>query len=93
MWHKYFSIAVLIYNTPYKASFGCESSRAFHGRIPYNVLDLKMGLCPQKNPSPDSQIAAQDVLEQTEMIFQDVRKNAMQAYIKYKAYNDEKANT
>ena len=38
----------------------------------------------EKTPSPDWQIA-QDVLEQTEMIFQDVRKNAMQAYIKYKA--------
>ena len=35
---------------------------------------------------------AQVVLEQTEIIFQDVRKNAMQAYIKYKAYYDKKAN-
>ena len=26
------------------------------------------------------------------MIYQDVRRNAMQAYIKYKAYYDEKAN-
>ena len=32
------------------------------------------------------------MLEQTEIIFQDVRKNAMQAYIKYKAYYDEKAD-
>ena len=32
-----------------------------------------MGIRPKKNPSPDSQIA-QDVLEQMEMIFQDVRK-------------------
>ena len=63
----------------------------FHGRIPYNILDLKLGILPQKIPSLDSQIA-QDVLEQTEMIFQDVQKNAMQAYIKYKAYYDEKAN-
>ena len=50
-----------------------------------------MGIRPQKIPSPDSQIA-QNVLEQTETIFQDVRKNAMQAYIKYKAYSDKKAN-
>ena len=35
---------------------------------------------------------AQDVLEQTEMIFQGVRKNPMQAYIKYKAYYDKKSN-
>ena len=43
-----------------------------------------MGIRPQKFHSPDSEIA-QDVLEQTETIFQDVRRNAMQAYIKYKA--------
>ena len=83
-WHKYVSIAVLNYNKSYHASIGCEPSRVFHGRIPYSIFDLKMGVRPQKNPSPDSQIA-QDVLEQTEIIFQDVRKNAMQAYIKYKA--------
>ena len=46
-----------------------------------------MSIRPQKNPSPDSQIA-QDVLGQTEMIFQNIRKNAMQA--KYKAYYDKK---
>ena len=32
------------------------------------------------------------MLEQTEIIFQDVRKNAMQAYIKYNAYYDEKTD-
>ena len=50
-----------------------------------------MGTRPQQQPIPTSQIA-QDVLDQTEMIHQDVRKNAMQAYIKYKAYYDKKAN-
>ena len=91
LWHKYVSIAVLNYNTSFHASIGCEPSRVFHGRIPYNILDLKMGIRPQKIPPPDSQVA-QDVLEQTETIFQDIRKNAMQAYIKYKAYYNRKAN-
>ena len=50
-----------------------------------------MGIRQQKTSSPDSEIA-QDVLENTEAIFQDVRENAMQAYIKYKAYFDKKAN-
>ena len=35
------------------------------------MLDFKLGLRPQKSPSPGSQIA-QDVLEQTEMISQDI---------------------
>ena len=91
LWHKYVSIAVLNYNTSYHASIGCEPSRVFHGRIPYNILDLKIGIRPQVIPPPNSQIA-QDMLEQTETIFQDVRKNTMQAYIKYKAYYDKKAN-
>ena len=91
LWHKYVSIAVLNYNTSYHVCIGCEPCRIFHGRIPYIIPDKKMGIRPQKIPSPDSQIA-QDVLEQTEKIFRDVRKNAMQAYIKYKAYYDKKAN-
>ena len=85
LWHKYINIAVLNYNTSYHTSIGCEPSRVFHGRIPYNVLDLKLGIRPQQPPIPTSQIA-QEIFEQTEMIHQGVRKNIMQAYIKYKAY-------
>ena len=91
LWHKYVNIAVLNYNTSYHTSIGCEPSRDLHGRIPYNVLDLKLGVRPQQQPIPTSHIA-QDFLDQTEMIRQDVRKNTMQAYIKYKAYYDKKAN-
>ena len=82
---------MLNYNTSYHTSIGCEPSRVFHGRIPYNVLDLQLGIRPQQQPIPTSQIV-QDILDQTEMIHQDVRKNTMQAYIKYKAYYDKKAN-
>ena len=91
LWQKYISIAVLNYNTSYHSSIGCEPSRVFHGRIPYKILDLELGIRPQKIPAPDSEMA-QDVLEQTETIFQDARRNAMQAYLKYKAYYDKKAN-
>ena len=90
LWHKYISIAVLNYNTSYHSSIGCEPSREFHGRIPYNSLYLKMRIRPQKISFSGSQ-SAQDVLQQTEMIFIDVRRNAMEAYIKYKAYYDKKS--
>ena len=89
MWHKYVNIAVFKYNTSYHTSIGCEPSRVFHGRVPHNGLDLKMGIRPQRILTPNSQVA-EDVLKQTEMIFHDVRKNTMQAYIKYKAYYDKK---
>ena len=91
LWHKYISVAVLNYNTSYHSCIGCEPSRVFHERAPYKILDFKMGIRPQKTPSPDLDVA-QDVLEKTEMIFQDVRRNAMQAYIKDKACYDKKAN-
>ena len=84
LWHKHISIAFLNYNTSYHSSIGCEPKRVFHGRIPYIILDLKLGIRSKKIPCPDSK-SPQDVLEQTEMIFQDVPTNDMQAYIKYKA--------
>ena len=62
LWHKNNNIAVLNYNTSYQTSIGCEPSRVFHGRIPYNVLDLKLGIRLQQQPIPTSQIA-QEVLE------------------------------
>ena len=62
LWHKYINIAVLIYNTSYHTSIGCEPSRVFHGRNPYNLLDIKLGVRPQQQPIRTSQIA-QEVLE------------------------------
>ena len=91
LWHKYISIAVLNYNTSYHSNIGCEPSRVFQGRIPYIIFDLKMGIRRQKIPSPDSEIA-KNVLEQTETIFQNVPRSAMQDCIKYKAYYDKEAN-
>ena len=64
---------------------------SFTAEFPYNVLDLKLGIRPQQKSFPTSQIA-QEVLEKTEMIHQDVRKIIMRAYIKYKAYYGKKAN-
>ena len=57
LWHKYINIAVLNYNTSYHTSIGCEPSRVFHGRVPYNILDIKLGIRPQHQPIPTSQIA------------------------------------
>ena len=47
MWHKYVQIAVMNYNTRYHESLGCEPTTVFHGRIPYNILDIKLGLKPE----------------------------------------------
>ena len=91
LWHKYVNIVVLNYNTSYHTCFDYETSRVFHGRIPYNILDLNLGIRPEQQPIPTSQFA-QNVLDHTEMIHQDLRKKAMQAYIKYEAYYNKKAD-
>ena len=83
IWRKYVNTAVLNYNTCYHASFGCKPGTVFHGRVPYNVLGLKMGVRLQKMPTPNSQFA-KDSLEQIVKVSQDGLKNAMQAFIRYK---------
>ena len=47
-WHKFLPLAVLNHNTTYHATLGCEPTRVFHGRIPHNILDFKLGI----NPNP-----------------------------------------
>ena len=85
MWLKYVNIAVLNYNTFYHTSIGCEPRRVFLGRLPYTVPDFKKGIRVQKTSIPSSK-TAEDVLRLLEILFQDVRKNTMQAYINYNAY-------
>ena len=46
-WHKFVQIAVMNYNTTYHETLGCEPSTVFQGRIPYNVLDLKLSIKPK----------------------------------------------
>ena len=55
LWHKYLPLAVLNYNKTYHATLGCEPSRMFHGRIPYNNSDHKLGLNhnPKVHPTTD----------------------------------------
>ena len=63
----------------------------FLGRNTHRVLDFKKGIRPQQTPIPTSQIA-QHILDQTVVIYKDVRKDAMQAYITDKVHYDKKAN-
>ena len=91
MWHKYVQIAVMNYNTTYHETLGCEPSTVFHGRIPYNVLDLKLGIRPKWKTTTNS-----DMLEQLQKQIDEVRAtakdNIMLSYLKYKKYYDSKAS-
>ena len=54
MWHKNVQIAVMNYSTTYHKTLGCEPSTVSNGRIPYNVLDLKLGVKPKCKATPNS---------------------------------------
>ena len=89
-WHKYLPLAVLNYNTTYHSSIGCEPSKVFHGRIPYNVLDHKLGNNPNKIFLPTTEFA-EEVQQRTQILIDQTKKNIMQSYLKYKDYYDRKA--
>ena len=91
MWHKYVQIAVMNYNTTYHETLGCEPSTVFHGRIPYNVLDLKLGIKPKWKTTPNSDIAEQ-IQKQIDEVRATAKDNIMLSYLKYKKYYDRKAS-
>ena len=89
-WHKYLPIAILNYNTTYHSSIDCEPSRVFHGRVPHNTLDHKIGLRFNPNIAPTTDFA-EELLRRTKILYDKTKKNVMQSYIKYKKYYDKKA--
>ena len=89
-WHKYLPIAILNYNTTYHSSIDCEPSRVFHGRVPHNILDHKLGLRFNPNITPTTDFA-EELLRRTKILYDKTKKNVMQSYIKYKRYYDKKA--
>ena len=89
-WHKYLPLAVLNHNTLYHASIGCEPTRVFHGRIPFNILDHKLGNNPNEQINPTTEFA-EEIQNRTKILIDKTKQNIMQSYIKYKEYYDRKA--
>ena len=91
-WHKFLPMAILNYNTTYHSSINCEPSRIFHGRVPHNILDHKLGLRFNPNTEPTTDFA-EILLRRTKILYDETKKNLIQSYIKYKKYYDKKAKT
>ena len=89
-WHKYLPLAVLNHNISYHASIGCEPTRVFHGRIPFNILDHKLGNNPIEQINPKTEFA-EEIQNRTKILIDKAEQNIMQSYIKYKEYYDRKA--
>ena len=90
MWHKYVQIAVMNYNTSYHESLGCEPTTVFHGRIPYKILDIKLGLKPNWEKDSNEELTDQ-LQKQIAEIHQAAKEILKQSYLKYKQYYDKKA--
>ena len=89
-WHKYLPLAVLNHNTSYHASIGCEPTRVFHGRIPYNILDHRLENNPNEQANPTTEFA-EEIQNRTKILIDKTKQNIMQSYIKYKEHYDRKA--
>ena len=89
-WHRYLQLAVLNHDNSYHASIGCEPTRVFHGRIPYNILYHKLGNNPNEQTNPTTEFA-EEIQNRTKILIDKTKQNIMQSYIKYKEYYDRKA--
>ena len=89
-WHKYLPLAVFNYSTTYHSNLGSELSRIFHGRVPYNILDHRLGLNPNPKVSPTTDFA-EEFHRRAQILIDKTKKNIMQSYLKYKEYYDRKA--
>ena len=88
-WHKYLTIAILNYNTTYLSSIDCEPSQVFHGRVPHNNIDYKIGLQFNRNIAPTTDFA-DEFLGRTNNLYDKAMKNIMQSYIKFKKFYAKK---
>ena len=82
-------IAVINYNTNCHGTLGCEPSRRFHGRIPFNTLDHKLGLNPNAKVFPTTDIA-DEFQRRTQILMDSTKRTIMQCYLKYKENCDRK---
>ena len=88
-WDRYVDIAVMAHNTTYHHSLKCSPTEIFHGRIPYNPLDLQF-----RNANKPAETKCKDVneiLDKMNFIFRDNLDNIISAYHKYKMNYDRKA--
>ena len=78
MWHQFVPIATLNYNTTYHSALGCEPCGVFHGRVSYNVLDLKFGLKQSQTQTPTTYTGA-DLVQKTRIIHELVDQHLLRS--------------
>ena len=89
-WHKYLSLAILNHKPSYHVNIGCEPTRVFHGRIPYNILHHKLGNNPNKQIRATTEFA-EEIQQRTKLLIDKTKQNFIHCYFNYKEYYDRKA--
>ena len=86
-WDRYVNFAVMAHNTTYHSSLKCTPSEVFHGRVPYNALDLKF-----KNPieMQDRTTKISKIVDHMNEKYKVISTNLVEAFHKYKSYYDQK---
>ena len=80
MWQKYVQIAVMNYNTSYHESLLCEPTTVFHGQIPYNFLDIKLGLKQERKKDAKEDLM-DELQKQIAEIHQAAKNNLTQSFL------------
>ena len=75
------------YGTRYHESLGSEPTTLFHVRIPYNILDIKLGLKQEWKRNTD---LADELPKQIAETHQSAKDNLMQSHLKYKKFMTRK---
>ena len=74
---KQLTPAILIHNTIYHTSSGCEPSQIVNGREPYNILDHKLGVELKTGAIPTKEFA-EGLLRKTQILYEKTKKNVIQ---------------
>ena len=85
---RYVNLAVMAHNTTYHQTLKCSPTEVFHGRVPYNALDLKFG--NPLNP-PRNAVDAKTLVDNLNAKFKETHTNIIRAFHRYKSYYDRKA--
>ena len=88
-WDRFVDIAIMAHNTTYHVSLKCSLTEIFHGRTPYNALDLN-------NSDPERRVDTKfgdvnQILNRMNEIYRNITDNIVAAYHKYNPYYDRNA--
>ena len=86
-WNKHVNMAVMAHNTTYHQAIRCTPTEVFHGRIPFNAIDVKF-----RNPltEPRNTTDVTGLLDNINKKFKQTHENIIEAFHKYKNYYDRK---